>query len=371
LAALSLEWQRLLSRAGQGARFPCPALCLTTKAEGLLFQKVWTVCATARVDVPRLRLNAEGLRGLGDHKFPGLRVQRLELVGAEVTNDAVQRAAGAFRLESLCLEDCRRLTDGVMGSLPMSLRYLYIRRCGGITAPAGLKALSKLQVLHLESCTGLVDEGLGCLQELGGLVELSLRGCFQLTDAVLESVAEAKGLQQLDLSQCNLLISAGVQSLGALQNLQGLDLRYCSLLDDGALAFLQKLRQLRQLNVHYCYNLTGQALLLPGPDPALVLPDSLQQLNLGQLREITTEQLQELITKLPDLEELGLGDCGWLTNAMLPLLPPLRRLVISNCTGLTNEGLLTLPAVEELDLSRSSYWLSSILVIASLSQPMG
>jgi len=351
LAALSPEGQVLLSQAGQWARFPCPTLRLATEAEYRLFRGVWDVCATARVDVPCLRLAPAWLRELGDRRFPGLRVQRLELVGMEVTDEALQRLRGAFPatshlglrdctlgpngtclanlpsgLESLCLEDCKGLTDGQMKSLPVSLRHLSIRRCVGITDLAGLEALSKLQVLHLESCTDLVDQGLGCLPELEGLVELSLHGCSRLTDAVTESVAKATGLRQLDLSYCKWLTNAGVQNLRALNKLQGLNLHFCYLLREGALEFLSELPELRQLNLGYCHELAGPALM-------------------------------ERLNGLQNLRELKLEYCSWLTGELLPRLPRLQRLVISRCMSLNDEKLSGLPSVEELDLS-ACHWLT-------------
>lgn len=90
-----------------------------------------------------------------------------------------------------------------------SLEIARLDNCHGITG-RGLLAFSrsyKLHTLSLSNCRRLTDEAVVNVSHLGvSLITLNLGGCRCLTDRSLEAMSGMLGLRQLDLSQVSLFL---------------------------------------------------------------------------------------------------------------------------------------------------------------------
>lgn len=177
------------------------------------------------------------------------------------------------------------LKNGDMGRAPRNLYMGEVRDPGryremvhrlrptglfalGCESVDGLKSLTKLQSLFLDSCPVL--QNLDGLEALIGLQKLTLSGCPALQN--VDGLKGLTGLQGLILYKCSALQS--MDSLKALVGLQELTLRGCTALQnvDG----LKNLTGLQKLDLHGCDKIPAAVLrelraALPNTD--ITFPD--------------------------------------------------------------------------------------------------
>ncbi|KAH7938436.1 hypothetical protein HPB49_023555 [Dermacentor silvarum] len=216
-------------------------------------------------------LNLRSCRGVSD---PGIG----HLAG--MTPDA---AIGTLRLESLCLQDCQKLTDE-------ALRFISI-------------GLDDLRCLNLSFCASVTDAGLKHAARMLRLRELNLRSCDNISDLGLAYLAEGGSrISTLDVSFCDKVGDQGLlhASQGLFQ-LRSLSLNACPVSDDGIGRVARSLGDLQTLHLGQCGRVTDKGLSL--------IADHLKQLRCIDLYgciKITTVGLEKLM-QLPNLGVLNLG----------------------------------------------------------------
>ncbi|KAH7948545.1 F-box/LRR-repeat protein 14 [Rhipicephalus sanguineus] len=216
-------------------------------------------------------LNLRSCRGVSD---PGIG----HLAGMSPTN-----AIGTLRLESLCLQDCQKLTDD-------ALRYIS-------------NGLHDLRSLNLSFCASVTDAGLKHAARMARLRELNLRSCDNISDLGLAYLAEGGSrISTLDVSFCDKVGDQGLlhASQGLFQ-LRSLSLNACPVSDDGIGRVARSLGDLQTLHLGQCGRVTDKGLSL--------IADHLKQLRCIDLygcTKITTVGLEKLM-QLPNLGVLNLG----------------------------------------------------------------
>uniref|UniRef100_A0A131YMG5 F-box and leucine-rich repeat protein 14 n=2 Tax=Rhipicephalus TaxID=426455 RepID=A0A131YMG5_RHIAP len=216
-------------------------------------------------------LNLRSCRGVSD---PGIS----HLAGMTPTS-----AIGTLRLESLCLQDCQKLTDD-------ALRFISI-------------GLQDLRSLNLSFCASVTDAGLKHAARMARLRELNLRSCDNISDLGLAYLAEGGSrISTLDVSFCDKVGDQGLlhASQGLFQ-LRSLSLNACPVSDDGIGRVARSLGDLQTLHLGQCGRVTDKGLSL--------IADHLKQLRCIDLygcTKITTVGLEKLM-QLPNLGVLNLG----------------------------------------------------------------
>lgn len=192
-------------------------------------------------------------------------------------------AIGTLRLESLCLQDCQKLTDD-------ALRFISV-------------GLLDLRSLNLSFCASVTDAGLKYAARMARLRELNLRSCDNISDLGLAYLAEGGSrISTLDVSFCDKVGDQGLlhASQGLFQ-LRSLSLNACPVSDDGIGRVARSLGDLQTLHLGQCGRVTDKGLSL--------IADHLKQLRCIDLygcTKITTVGLEKLM-QLPNLGVLNLG----------------------------------------------------------------
>eukprot|EP00984_Skeletonema_dohrnii_P003939 scaffold1350_cov137-Skeletonema_dohrnii-CCMP3373.AAC.19 len=213
----------------------------------------------------------------------------------------------------LDLRGSQRLSDRGLLQLshtPLcSLEVARLDNCHGITG-RGLLAFSrsyKLHTLSLSNCRRLTDEAVVNVSHLGeSLMTLNLGGSRCLTDRSLEAMSGLLGLRQLDLSQCDLITNEGLNNLANLDQIEELSLGWCRLISDGGLEILSEQRNrpqtLRVLHLARC----------PITDDGLVhlsKLEQLQELDLNGCSKLSSQALSFALGKLVCLSSLDVSYC--------------------------------------------------------------
>lgn len=131
------------------------------------------------------------------HGVTGLR--ELDLVGAQITDDALRHLAKCTELTWLALDDTPVSDEGLRHIAGLTaLEWLGLNRTR--ITDAGLAHLSELRALkHLGLAeTGITDAGLETLAKLANLESLDLFG-VAISDAGIHHLARLNRLQELDL----------------------------------------------------------------------------------------------------------------------------------------------------------------------------
>lgn len=226
-----------------------------------------------------------------------------------------------------------------------------------------LKRFHNLNVIHLQGLASIGDDVVSILNEspaASSINKISLHGCalsywcthsFRLKHlqhitllggsirARIYSLLEhSPHLKSLSLSQCSALRDDNLLEIGLLvrNNLQELTLNQCTRLHHPVLS----LPSLTGLSLVGCFGLSG----LKG----FSFP-RLQRLNLSFCVRITGLQIEELIVKLPLLEELIMMKCAGVHSFRIASRN-LKRLNLSFSHNLRELG-LACPALGELEVS--------------------
>ncbi|MCB9879002.1 MAG: hypothetical protein H6835_15515 [Planctomycetes bacterium] len=233
-----------------------------------------------------------------------------------VTDGAIAALVG-LPLETLLLDGCRSLTDGVADSIDKlkTLRAVGLGELPNLTMTT-LQALPKqLRELSLDGSRQLGGPMLFPVEQLPMLEVLSLCGLEKLTDGWLWNLTREKPLRVLRIGGTRRmgdatgpdaafrpdLTAAGVAKvLAGLPTLEELDASYSVWFDADVAAAAARLPRLRQLN------LTG-ARIAEESLAALAASTSLRELALIWAQGVTVPALERL-SKLP-LRELDLYGC--------------------------------------------------------------
>lgn len=202
----------------------------------------------------------------------GRRLERLDLTGTQHPLDTVALGLVVESLSSLrelCLVDLGRLKVDLLRRLPAGLRTLNLARASAGSLEWALR-LTDLEELRLEEPIGLNSKGLAALAQLPRLRRLELEG--RPREDPCAALRQLRGLRSLELD-----------------DLPQLDLPL------GALRGLDQLRELSLSSLPTVRDLRGLTEL-----PAL------QELRIDDL-EVSTDDLLQLLPRLPKLRELDLG----------------------------------------------------------------
>ena len=254
------------------------------------------------------------------------RLQFLELVGAEFTEETLAPVAGLTQLRRLHLRGTRVTKAGlaVIADLPEIESLDFGSTQVDAAGLAHLKTMANLSHLNL-AYTQTGDAGLRHVGALQQLETLNLQGC-DLNDQGLQQIAKLKNLRALNLAQCE-VTSAGLRHLQALHRLADLNLANTDARDE-VLSSLAGLSALKNLS------LAGTMVVdVAGSLPRL---ETLEELNLAGL-EIDERALEHFNT-IDTLRVLQVGNLS-ITDAHLPALT---RLVLRENLQLEG-GLLLRP----------------------------
>jgi hypothetical protein len=197
--------------------------------------------------------------------------------------------------------------------------------------------------------------GLGRLHELHALKHLDLE-MTDVTDDVLPLLLEFKGLETLNLKWCGLVTDTGVASLRGLARLRHLDLRCCYRITETGLRHLGDVATLQGLHLG---SVDGW-------------PDRYRRLFSSSDSPVTDNGLAHL-TRLSDLRNLGLANCGRIMDAGLAnigRMSGLRYLDLASCKGIRDAGLShlrNLRNLEYLDLGDSPVGDAGLVYLGELT----
>merc|ERR1712083_1132257 len=103
----------------------------------------------------------------------------------------------SLSLQSLCLQDCQKLSDE-------SLRYIS-------------QGLPNLKRINLSFCVSITDTGLKSLAKVASLEEINLRSCDNVSDIGIGFLAEEhQRLAKLDVSFCSNVTDASLRHISGL-----------------------------------------------------------------------------------------------------------------------------------------------------------
>lgn len=252
------EWMHLdLSQVRNSVTDEWIYRLLTGKANRSIEAVSPTTMYLNHLDLSGSQITDEGLLALGKMGFLETVVldQCHYLVGCEKRN--AFHVFASPRLQSVSLQDCRRLGDNAIVALSLccrdSLRELNLSGCRCLTdrSLVACGALWQLRTLQLEACDMITDAGLEHLQHLG-LIELNLGWCCKVSDRGMELLLQQHmPLQRLCVAHCRSLQHP--QWLALIRNtLQDLDLTGCLQLTSTSLGkALQELPHLVHLDVSH------------------------------------------------------------------------------------------------------------------------
>lgn len=167
-----------------------------------------------------------------------------------------------------------------------------------------LNRFQQLELLCLSGCIDLPDSGLTQLQYYGSKLQmLYLDCCFGITDDGLSVVASGcHSLTFISLYRCN-VSSIGIETLAkSCKALEEVNLSYCPLITDtGIRALSQNCRQLRAVRISSCRNITGVG--FHG------CPHTLAYLEADSCK-LETEGLMEIVSG-GGLEYLNISNLNW------------------------------------------------------------
>jgi hypothetical protein len=186
------------------------------------------------------------------HSSPSFPLQILDLSGcsAIVTDDILQLIGNnySFRLESLAVQNCFRLTDLALqfltGDSCPHLTDLDLGGCGQITDKGVMNlafCLPNLCQLNLQGCLKVTSESIAALtQNCRNLKSLNLQGCARIDNGALDHLScHCVHLEALNLQGCTRVSDSSLLNVVRnCPNLSCLDIRRCSGITRSAIATL-------------------------------------------------------------------------------------------------------------------------------------
>ncbi|KAF7732594.1 hypothetical protein EC973_003341 [Apophysomyces ossiformis] len=225
------------------------------------------------------------------------------------------------RLHTLILYGCGKISQNALVTLIR--RHSKSLRCLKLTDinDEVLTAIQDCTIedLGLEHCSNLSAEALdkffGQAQQTQPLTRLRMRDIHHLTTDHMEAIAKTSPrLQYFDLSECSRVADRGFMQLARhCTDLQHLMLAYQVGVTDLALQlFMRNCRRLKHVDLSGCRLLTDEAFRTSLNEGA----EALESLNISGLEELSSEIIQELLLRLPNIQEISLGVAYDLTDAI-------------------------------------------------------
>ncbi|CAG9464732.1 unnamed protein product [Pedinophyceae sp. YPF-701] len=323
---------------------------------GLTAREVAALCDALRAcSAPVTRLDFSGNYGLGKDAVQAL----CQWLSA--------RKRGDPALLELCLDQCFDVDDTCITQLASAapkLQVLSLQDCPAVSDDGlwGLEGMTSLRELDLRSLKLVSDEGLRPLSRLAGLTKLCLRACdgggettdynrlFGVTSDGMRFLGNLTNLQSLDLS-LGRVSDVGIAKLAPLTGLTCLHVRRCPRLTDRAVtAIAANFPRLRDLDVAWNESLTDDG------TTALSALTELTRLSLegrgvsGRVSRISDKTLLA-IAAIPGLRELDvsrcdIGDAG--VSGLLAGGAPLSHLDLSHCPRVSAASCAALASVGSL-----------------------
>jgi hypothetical protein len=248
-------------------------------------------------------------------------LESLDVSGSSITTEQLQALLKHTpKLKTLRLFSCKNLGNSSLNLEGVALDSLESLDVSGssITTEqlqALLKHTPNIKTLRLFSCENLDYNSLN-LEEiaLGSLESLSVSWSSITTEQLQALLKHTPKLKTLNLNSCENLDynSLNFKEI-ALDSLESLDVSGSSITTEQLQALLKHTSKLKTLNLNSCEYLDYSSLKLEG-----VALDSLESLDVSW-SSITTEQLQALLKHTPKLKTLTLSSCENLSNSSLKL----------------------------------------------------
>ena len=281
------------------------------------------------ITLKRCDITAEGYKHLAGIKT----LKRIRAAQTNFDDTCLAAIAGMSQLELLDLQDCNRVSEQGLAVLKNFPKLRSLRMWGPTITDAVLSYLAdakELRLLSLEQ-SAVGPEGLAHIAGLTNLTDLKLYGASGVNSRALEHLKGLTKLTTLDLRSTT-ANNKGMAHLAGLSSLRVLDLSETPVGDAG-MAELKKLSNLEDLNLWY--SKTGDAGLAHIGELK-----KLKRLNLDKCKELSDAGLVHL-KGLTDLEFLHLGSNPGLTDAGLENLAEmknLKELVVTFCPMITEDG---------------------------------
>ncbi|GAX26539.1 F-box and leucine-rich repeat protein 14 [Fistulifera solaris] len=332
-----------------------------------------TTAYLKHLDLSGSQITDEGLSAMGRMVFLETVVldQCHYLMGSEDC-----RAFHVFaspRLQSVSLQDCRRLEDAAVLALSLygrdSLRALNLSGCRCLTDQSlvACGTMWQLESLQLEACDMITDAGLERLHHLE-LAELNLGWCTKISDRGMELLLQQHmPLQRLRVARCRMLKQPEWLYL-ICSTLSDLDLTGCLQLSSSSLGkTLQGLPHLLHLDVSHIPGIIRSGWQGRVPKlQTLVLSYSavrdshltkwsdfreLVELNLDSCSNVSDSSLRHLVSAAPNLQRLVVADCAISDGGMVHIakFKQLTHLDLFYCQ-ISNRGLRCLSELTNLQV---------------------
>ncbi|KAG0180465.1 hypothetical protein DFQ28_001106 [Apophysomyces sp. BC1034] len=216
------------------------------------------------------------------------------------------------KLHTLILYGCGKISQDALVTLIR--RHRQSLRCLRLTDinDEVLAAIQDctIQDLGLEHCSNLSSAALDKFfrkdQQTQPLIHLRMRDIHHLTTDHMDAIAKtSRHLEHFDLSECSRVSDSGfIQLAKYCTDLQHLLLAYQAGVTDFALQlFMRNCRQLKHVDLSGCRLLTDEAFRSSLQEGA----EALESLNISGLEELSSEIIQELLLRLPNIQEISLG----------------------------------------------------------------
>lgn len=247
----------------------------------------------------RIELGNDGLAIIAQMK----KVSRLEILSNNIDMFGLKSLGQIEGLKVLDLRGCTSLTSLTYLASVKNLEVLKLRNP---ISNRGIKTLLKcenLRALDLQDIEQITDDSAEDLANIAKLQDLSLFR-MKYTDEVLKKL-EGKGLERLTLREVPALTDTGIASLKTMPKLNRLNLSELNNITDARLKdILQGNTTIRNLVLWSMPKLgdeTGEAL------GTMTELRSLEIRGIGNM----TDKTIDAVAKLPKLETLTVGDCGY------------------------------------------------------------
>ncbi|MCE9519255.1 MAG: protein kinase [Verrucomicrobia bacterium] len=191
--------------------------------------------------------HTEGVENIGDGIFVHLsglkKITTLDIEHSQkLTGKGMDKLACLPVLTKVDLINCTALTDDALKALGNCKKLIYVRVSGVAVTDAGLADLASatsLQTLYLENCKKITDKGFASLRSLKSLNGLVLNRT-NFDDAGVSAIAELKSLENLSLQRTQ-ITDAGLAKLTTLTSLKKVGIRETKVTDAGIAAFKKAL----------------------------------------------------------------------------------------------------------------------------------
>ncbi|XAR67298.1 hypothetical protein NMG60_11002002 [Bertholletia excelsa] len=173
------------------------------------------------------------------------------------------------------------------------------------------------------------------------LVDVKLRSCSLITSESVNELASLSNLEVLDLSGCRSIADSCLGSVSVLHKLTTLNIGGADVTDVGLAMIGRGNSPITHFSLRGCKRVSdkGIALLLKGGGR---ICNTLKVLDAGYLPGISDEGIHTIVAGAPNVTELCLRYCFFLTDVSLETLASkklLRRLDLFHCIGLAGKSL--------------------------------